>query len=141
MKTLLSIIVALALLVAFSMPAMAHTPSNTASGTTGAAVANDGMATAGSTLSNMFNDNRAYDSRENTVAIADLVQVSSVSISRDGHHTTGRITVNDDNRHNDLEVDDSIRNFAGIANANLSTGAMNNQAVQNTIAVRVLDIR
>jgi hypothetical protein len=135
MKTLLSIIAALALMFAFSIPAMAHGPSNTANGTTGAAVANDGMATAGSTLSNMFNDNRKYDSRENTVAMADLKQTNTMTEGGAGKleartYGAGAATLTN-----------GVKNFAGIANVNISRSAMNNQAVQNTIAVRVLDIR
>jgi hypothetical protein len=146
MKTLLSIIAAFALLVAFGMPAMANgtdiddsavaDAGSTAIRGTSAAMANAGStAVRGSDNSNMFNnDNRKFDSEHNTVAVAELVQVNAIT------HSSLAEQIIDGDSH----IRDNIRfntDFAGIANANLNTGALNNQAIQNTIAVRYLDIK
>ena len=127
MKTLLSIIAAFALLVAFSMPAMADSATN-----------NDDSAVAQNnsralrvndiSLDNMFNDNRTYDDDNNAVAEAWLLQVNFIWDVDDE-------LINGDS--GDINVSDSIRDFSGIANVNLNTGAMNNQAIQQTIAVSV----
>ena len=127
MKTILSIIAAFALLVAFSMPAMA----DDATDNDGSAVAqNDSGALRIDDLSyeNMYNDNRTYDDDNNAVARALLIQVNVI------------YEVDDDlidGDSGDINVTDSIRDFSGIANVNLNTGAMNNQAIHQTIAVSV----
>jgi uridylate kinase len=140
MKTLLSIIAALALMFAFSLPAMANNygddiDNSTAigGGVSGSAVANDNStAIDDSTLNNMFNDNRRYDDDHNAVAVAILAQMNEISAGNDIKEEL--------NDSGDIDIDRSIDDFAGIANANLNTGALNNQAIQNTIAVRYLVI-
>ncbi|MCL4537447.1 MAG: hypothetical protein M1610_07645 [Nitrospirae bacterium] len=125
MKTLLSIIGAFALLVAFGIPAMA-TDNNTATNNDGSAVAQHHSGALN--VKDSLNDNRTYDDDNNAVALAFLIQVNFI---RD---------VDDeliDGDSGNIDVDDSIRGFSGIANVNLNTGAMNNQAIQQTIAVSV----
>ena len=129
MKTLLSIIGAFALLVAFSIPAMATDDINTATNNDGSAVAqhySDAL-----NVKDSFNDNRTYDDDNNAVALAYLGQVTGVF----GNDIYDEII--DDHNSGDINVTDSIRDFSGIANVNLNTGALNNQANQNTIAVSV----
>jgi hypothetical protein len=126
MKTLLSIIAALALVVAFSMPAMAQ---NTATDNDNSAVAqDDSLAIRTGDLSNMFNDNRTYDDDNNAVAGAYLEQENYIE------YVDAELIYGDSG---DIKLDNSINQFSGIANVNLNTGAMNNQAIQNTIAVSV----
>ncbi|MDA8215087.1 MAG: hypothetical protein M0Z64_07405 [Nitrospiraceae bacterium] len=125
MKTILSIIAAFALLVAFSMPAMAD-DNNTATNNDGSAVAqHDSIAI---NVKDSLNDNRKYDDDNNAVAEAYLEQWNWIEYVNkeliDGHS-------------GDINVSGSIRDFSGIANVNLNTGAMNNQAIQQTIAVSV----
>ncbi|MCL4537446.1 MAG: hypothetical protein M1610_07640 [Nitrospirae bacterium] len=125
MKTILSIIAAFALLVAFSMPAMAD-DNNTATNNDGSAVAqHDSIAI---NVKDSLNDNRKYDDDNNAVAEAYLEQWNWIE------------NVNEeliDGHSGDINVSGSIRDFSGIANVNLNTGAMNNQAIQQTIAVSV----
>ena len=127
MKTLLSIIAALALLVAFSMPAMADSATNNDDS---AVAQNDSVALRANdiNLSNIGNDNSKYDDDNNAVALAWLLQVNFI------RHVDDELI---DGYSGDINVTDSIRDFSGIANANLNTGAMNNQAIQQTIAVSV----
>lgn len=119
MKTLLSIIAAFALLVAFSMPVMADNAttgdnSPVAQDNDGSAVAQNGsLAIDG----DVYTDNRTYDDDNNAVAIAWLGQVNAIEYVGDEiiDGSSGRI-----------ELNDSIDEFAGMANVNLNTGAMNN---------------
>jgi hypothetical protein len=76
---------------------------------------------------NMFNDNRVY-SDNSIVADAYLAQVSTMTFSGDDSSNT--IT-----NHGGISLDDSLYDLTGIANTNLSTGTMNNQAIQSTFAV------
>jgi hypothetical protein len=139
MKTLLSIIVALALLFAFSMPAMASTvstndhiiviltvPAEVGADNSAHAEGNDSVAM--TNPSNMFNDNRAY-SDSSVVADAYLAQVNTMTSG--DFSATNTIT----NTSGNIDLTDSLHDLTGIANANLGTGALNNQAIQNTFAI------
>jgi hypothetical protein len=133
MKTLLSIIVALALLFAFSLPAMATPmPSNTVSGNADSALANEGSnAINQSHIGDELGLTLTYTSTGNVVAEAELSQVN----------TSGGVTGTGDasttGTSDGIGMDDINYDFAGIANANLNTGVMNNQGIQNTIAASV----
>ena len=129
MKTLLSIIGAFALLVAFSIPAMATDDINTATNNDGSAVAQHHSIAIN--VKDSLNDNRKYDDDNNAVAMAVLEQWTGVAYN----YIDDEII--DDHNSGDIDVDNSIRNFSGIANVSLNTGALNNQANQNTIAVSV----
>jgi lysine/ornithine N-monooxygenase len=101
MKTLLSILVALALLFAFSLPAMA----------------NDALT---------------------TEALADLSQENiSGSVYGTGDAGTGDAATTGFSQ--DIHMSGINHSFEGIANANLNTGVMNNQAIQNTIAASTIN--
>ncbi|MCL5063008.1 MAG: hypothetical protein M0Z70_12900 [Nitrospiraceae bacterium] len=125
MKTLLSIIAAFALVVAFSMPAMADSATNNDNS---AVAQNHSGALRTGNLSNIANDNRTYDDDNNAVAFAYLGQVNGI-------WDVDNELIDGDS--GDIKLDNSINQFSGIANVNLNTGAMNNQAIQNTIAVSV----
>jgi hypothetical protein len=133
MKTLLSIIAALALLVAFSMPAMATPmPSNTVSGNANSALANEGSnAINQSHIGDMFSPTLTYTITDSVVAEAELSQVNtSGGVTGDGNATTAGTST-------EIDMSGINEGFAGIANANLNTGVMNNQGIQNTIAASV----
>lgn len=134
MKTLLSIIAALALVVAFSMPAMAGhgldiVGNDTLNSNYQSNVANDDSIAAGTINHNItLNRNRTYDDDNNALASAYLKQTIAVK------------NINDeviDGHSGNICLSGSIDDFAGIANVNLNTGALNNQAIQNTIATSV----
>lgn len=123
MKTLLSIITAFALLVVFSMPAMASNDNDydiyaeANDNSEGSAVAQQGSrATA------------TYMGDDNSVAMAELEQVNMIHYHTANliHGYSGAITLTE-----------SIDMLTGVANVNLNTGAMNNQAIQNTFVATV----
>lgn len=143
MKTLLSIIAALALLVAFSMPAMANDDGGSmddnavALGTFGSAVAQDDsnatdIDVTKTDINVEVDISREYDDDNNAVATSDLKQVN-VNMQQNGKNTLV------DGDSGKIKLCGSIDDFAGIANVNLNTGAMNNQAIQNTIATSIND--
>jgi hypothetical protein len=136
MKTLLSIIVALALLFAFSLPAMATPmPSNTVDGNADSALANEGSnAINQSHIGDELGLTLTYTSTGNVVAKAELSQVNtSGGVTGTGDAMTAGYS--SDDYSSDIEMSGINKNFAGIANANLNTGVMNNQGIQNTFAI------
>jgi hypothetical protein len=139
MKTLLSIIAAFALMFAFSIPAMASTDDlyvdvdvddSTVIGgdVSGSAVANEESMAIGGDVSMTYtlNSFTSYDNDHNAIATAELKQVNTATVGHGITSYSGKIKSNTINK-----------DFAGIANANLNTGLMSNQAIQNTIAVSV----
>ncbi|MFZ6006768.1 MAG: hypothetical protein ACOYU2_03830 [Nitrospirota bacterium] len=142
MKTLISIIAAFALLVAFSMPAMADpgpggpkvigNDVNVLKGNDGSNVANanDGSDAVGQLNVNHPVTVTKYDNDTNAVALASLKQVN-VAKGKNVH------SKNSDSCCGKIKLIGSIDEFSGIANSNINTGDMNNQAIQNNIAVSV----